>query len=367
MYCMQKTVQGKGNKLNEKFRWLPELDRLLIAGIKHGPAQKKDAITKILQLVPGWTREDCWQRIRHLRKSPEFASPAEGHSDKAKSPGKTLPVRRPSSMPWTPAHDDKLLKLAGYETVNKIAQRLGRSERAVRCRLGALGISGKVTDGWSLRTLQTTFRVRRPRLRQLIGIGMLKVRDPRISASSLAVLCDKIRASLDPSTIKRITAALANGNEAYSWERAANLLGVRVAQIQAWISAGRLRVVDTFVTDRSFEEFCKKHGDEINMTLIDRSTAKWLVREYGVAETAKNRATVSPSRKHALVSRTCQCGRQIAGNPYFRHVRACRSAGAAALGDRSNMPKSSSRVITNVQSSKSTKESASLRQSSKDG
>src|SRR5208337_5434993 len=187
MCCMQKTVQGKCNKLNEKFGWLPELDRLLIAGIKHGPAQKKDAITKILQLVPGWTREDCWQRIRDLRKSPEFASPAEGHSDKAKSPGKTLPVRRPSSMPWTPAHDDKLLKLAGYETVNKIAQRLGRSERAVRCRLGALGISGKVTDGWSLRTLQTTLRVRRPRLRQLTGIGMLKVRDPRISASSLAV------------------------------------------------------------------------------------------------------------------------------------------------------------------------------------
>ena len=208
---MQKTVQGKGNKLNEKFGWLPELDRLLIAGIKHGPAQKKDAITKILQLVPGWTREDCWQRIRHLRKSPEFASPAEGHSDKAKNPGRTLPVRRPSSMPWTPAHDDKLLKLAGYETVNKIAQRLGRSERAVRCRLGALGISGKVTDGWSLRTLQTTLRVRRPRLRQLIGKGMLKVRDPRISASSLAVLCDKMRASLDPSAIKRIAAALANG------------------------------------------------------------------------------------------------------------------------------------------------------------
>ena len=45
--------------------------------------------------------------------------------------------------------------------------------------------------------------------------------------------------------------------------------------------------MDTFVTDRSFEEFCKKHGDEINMTLIDPATAKWLVREYGVTETAK--------------------------------------------------------------------------------
>ena len=132
-------------------------------------------------------------------------------------------------------------------------------------------------------------------------------------------------------------------------------------------SASQLRVVDTFVTDRSFEEFCKKHADEINMTLIDPSTAKWLVREYGVTETAKNRGTVSPSRKHALVVRTCKCGKKIAGNPFFRHVRACRSAGAAASEDRSDVPESSSRTITNVQSSKSTKESASLRQSSKDG
>jgi len=193
------------------------------------------------------------------------------------------------------------------------------------------------------------------------------VRDPRISASSLALLCDKIRTSLDSSATERIAAALATSDDAYSWDRAANLLGVTVAQVQAWISASQLRVVDTFVTDRSFEEFCKKHGDEINLTFVDPSTAKWLIREYGVAETAKNRGTVSPSRKHALVSRTCQCGRQIAGNPYFRHVRACPSAVAAARGDRSDVPVSSSRTITNVQASKSTNASGALRESSKGG
>jgi hypothetical protein len=185
-------------------------------------------------------------------------------------------------------------------------------------------------------------------------MGMLKVRDPRISASSLAVLCDKIRTSLDPPTIKRITAALANGNEAYSWERAANLLGVPVPQVQAWISAGQLRVVDTFVTDRSFEEFCKKHGDEINTALMDPPTAKWLVNEYGASEVATKSGSVSRARKHALVIRTCTCGRKIAGNPYFQHVRACRSAGAAARGDPSNTLEPSTRALTSVQSSRST-------------
>src|SRR5271167_4571872 len=193
----------KGNKLSKQ---LAAIDRLLIAGIKLGPAKKREAINKVLELVPDWTRGDCWQRIRDLRKTPEFAGSAEDHPDRPK----TGPVRRQPSMspsgPWTPAHDGKLLKLAGYEPVTKIARRLDRSERAVRCRLAALRISGKVTDGWSLRTLQTTLRVRRSSLRQFIGIGMLKVRDPRISASSLAVLCDKIRPSLEPTTIERIAA-----------------------------------------------------------------------------------------------------------------------------------------------------------------
>jgi len=103
-----------------------------------------------------------------------------------------------------------------------------------------------------------------------------------------------------------------------------------VAQVQSWISAGQLKLVDTFVTDRSFEEFCKKHGDRINMTLIDPATAKWLVSEYGVSQSAANGMTVSRVQKHALVIRACHCGRKIAGNAYFRHVRTCQSVAAAS-------------------------------------
>ena len=73
------------------------------------------------------------------------------------------------------------------------------------------------------------------------------------------------------------------------------------------------------------------------MTLIDPATAKWLVSEYGVIrDPPQNGGTVSRAQKHALVIRTCGCGRKIAGNAYFRHVRVCRSADAAARGDRSN-------------------------------
>jgi hypothetical protein len=126
------------------------------------------------------------------------------------------------------------------------------------------------------------------------------------------------------SLIQSLPAAIA-AEDAYSWKRAARLLDVQVADVQNLISTGRVKLVDTFVTDRSFEDFCRKHGNEINMALMDTATRKWLMSEYGVSETA-NGKTIPRAQKHALVIRACNCGRRIAGNVYFRHVRHCRSA-----------------------------------------
>ena len=278
--------RARGQITNKASVRLAAIDQLLIARIKQGPAKKREAINRILELVPEWRRGDCWHRIRHLRKAPELAALEESHPDKAKRSGRTSAAPHSAPRPWTPADDDRLLNWAGYEPVKKIAQRLGRSTRAVRFRLGALGMSARVTDGWSLRALRKMLHVSPTRLRYLIGNGMLRVRDPRVSPSSLAVFCDRNRASLEPSVRDRVAAALLKGEEGYMWERAADLIGVTVAQVQSWICAGQLRVVDTFVTDRAFEEFCKKHGGEINTTLMDPATAKWLVKEYGVPDSA---------------------------------------------------------------------------------
>ena len=313
-----------GQKRSKAVKRLAAIDQLLIAGIKQGPAKKRDAINRVLELVPEWRRRDCWQRIRHLRKAPELAPPEKQQPLKAKKSREAAAGRRPASRPWTPADDDRLLNWAGYEPVKKIAQRLGRSTRAVRFRLGALGMSARVTDGWSLRALRKMLHVSPARLRYLIGNGMLRVRDPRVSTSSLAVFRDQNRSSFEPSIRDRVAAVPLKGDDGYMWERAADLIGVTVAQVQSWICTGQLRVVDTFVTDRSFEEFCKKHGGEINTTLMDPATAKWLVKEYGVPDSASKNHALSRAQKHALTIRTCRCGRKIAGNAYFRHVRTCR-------------------------------------------
>ena len=184
-------------------------------------------------------------------------------------------------------------------------------------------MSARDTDGWSLRALRKLLHIRTSRLRRLIGNGILRVRDARISGSSLAAYCDKNRSSLSPSTLERVGAAVAKKDAAFAPERVADLLGVELSNVQSLISAGHLRLVDTFVTDRAFEEFCKKHGDEINKAIIDSATVKWLVSEYGVSQTANSSSLVSRAHKHALTIRECKCGRRIAGNAYFIHIKRC--------------------------------------------
>jgi len=245
--------------------------------------------------------------------------------------GRELDFRQ-KTLPWSAEDDDRLLNWAGYEPVAKIAERLGRSVRAVRFRLGALSMSARVTDGWSQRELRKLLRVSPGKLRHLIGSGTLRVRDPRITKDSMLALCANNGLSLDHSAEEKVTATLSK-LDACPWERAADLLGIAVEQLQAFISQGKLKIVDPFVTDRCFEEFCREHGDQINLCLIDADTARWLAEEYGVSSGSERQ--VSRAQKHALVVRTCKCGRKIAGNIFFKHIKHCPVLQRHALGKAS--------------------------------
>ena len=169
---MSASPAGKNLQPKINPRFLPVIDRVLIAGLKLGPPGKLEAINKVLQLVPEWKRGDCWRRIRQLRRMSVVAGPeAQPKAQTAKRKNQDRVVPRQRSCPWTSEDDDRLLNWAGYEPVNKIAQRLGRSVRAVRFRLGALGISAKVSDGWSQRKLRKLLRVSPARLKHFIGAG----------------------------------------------------------------------------------------------------------------------------------------------------------------------------------------------------
>ena len=60
---------ASGRKGNPDGKRLAAIDQLLMAAIKLGPGKKREAINKVLALVPEWTRLDCWQRIRRLRRT----------------------------------------------------------------------------------------------------------------------------------------------------------------------------------------------------------------------------------------------------------------------------------------------------------
>jgi hypothetical protein len=327
---MSASPAGKNLQPKINPRFLPVIDRVLLAGMKLGPAGKHEVINKILQLVPEWKRGDCWRRIRQLRRMSVVAAvQSQPSGPPITEPKNRDRVPRQRSRPWTAEEDDRLLNWAGYEPVAKIAQRLGRSVRAVRFRLGALGMSARVSDGWSQRELRKLLRVSPAKLRRFIGNGMLRVRDPRVRTGSMLALCNNNGLSLDHAALERITQMLSN-LDACPWERAADLLGIAVGQLQDLICKGKLRVLDPFVTDRSFEEFCRKHGDQINISLIDPATAKWLVEEYGVPNGTGR--SVSRAQKHAFVIRTCKCGKKIAGNIYFKHIKHCSIAQNGVMG-----------------------------------
>src|ERR1039458_10189625 len=108
-----------GPKGNKPSKQLAAIDQLLIAALKQGPAKKRGAINRILELVPDWTRGDCWQRIRELRETIQPAARLERAPDKAKRSARPAPIPPAYGAPWTPEADDTLFRLAGCEPDRK--------------------------------------------------------------------------------------------------------------------------------------------------------------------------------------------------------------------------------------------------------
>ena len=365
-------ARGVGANLNAKRSspWLPEIDQILLVGLKHGRLGIREATNKVIALRAGLTRADCWKRLRFLRENHKGNYPAprswpqevkdllrdgydEGGQKKRQAikairelyPG--LPSHTPSrfarrqgwlkrtpsdhkTRSWTDYEERKLWELAGYEPAAKIGERLGRSEGAVRCRLKMLGLSVRVKDGWSFRAFQELLHVGPSKLRRFVVQGSLRVRDPRISASSLTALWERRVASVQPSpeevTIEAQRKKLRKGPNAYSWGSAVRLLGVSTEEVQAWIVEGKLKILDGFVTERAFQDFCRKCGAELNCVLLGDEIRDWLADGYTLRlPTDKDAGSVPSSERHALVTRQCaKCHRQMRGNVFFKHVKNCK-------------------------------------------
>ena len=319
---MERARGGNANG-GKSSHWLPEIDHILLVGMKHGLPGIHEATDSVLRLRPELTRADCWKRLRYLRENGNGTQPVSfncsaeirellwnGYRDGGRKKREAIKAVRElypglrgrelrkfvrqqgwlpraaegdggSRRPWSEQEERKLWEWAGYEPASRIGQRLGRSEGAVRFRMKVLGLSAKVKDGWSFRSLQQMLRVGPSKLHRFVADGLLRVRDPRISATSLGAMIDQLETTTKISF---------DGPEAYSWKQASKLLGVTVEEVRAWIAKGKLQIVDTFVTDRAFEAFCKKCGKELNQALLGRGIRDWLVDEYGLRLPSGKRA-----------------------------------------------------------------------------
>jgi len=281
---------------------------LLREGYQQGGEKKREAIKVVRNLYPGLPSNTPSRFARRQGWIP-----------------KTIQVR--GRRPWTEEEERKLWELAGYETAARIAERLGRSEGAVRFRLKSLGLSVKVKDGWSFRALQEMLHVGPSKLRRFIADGSLRARDPRISANSLnALFEDRIAAGSAPTeAAEGAPHKIRKNATGYSWGSAARLLGVDVGQVREWIVEGKLKIVDGFVTERAFQDFCKKRGSELNSALLGNEVRDWLVDGYSLPISDETVPPVVPgNQKHALVTRRCPgCRRPMRGNIFFRHIKTC--------------------------------------------
>lgn len=110
----------------------------------------------------------------------------------------------------------------------------------------------------------------------------------------------------------------------YTQEELARDLRVSPKTVRRWESAGLLERRDGRITHESFEEFCRKHGSEVNFGALDPEMQEWLIQCAGLVPTVKQSTQPGAALKHLQKVGVCPwCGRRTRGNAHARHLRAC--------------------------------------------
>ena len=100
-----------------------------------------------------------------------------------------------------------------------------------------------------------------------IMLGWLKVRDSRISIPSFEAFSMTHAPQLTLGEPRFLALGGSNSRAGYTWAKVAKHFRAGPETVQDWISRGWLKFCDAHITERSFEDFCRKHGSEINYDL----------------------------------------------------------------------------------------------------
>ena len=336
--------------LTPKYRrsvWTLEDEEILRQGYAGGWKEKREAIRELQRRHPEWRPHVIWRRAAKV-----------GLVHKGTK-------RRPERhrQRWSEEDDRVLLSLAGYKRLRMIAKLLHRSERSVRYRLAMLGKSSRVHfDGYARRSLAEQLHFGRRTIEKLIVTGLLEVHDPRITPESIHALRRSGRltglslhhgdgnATAQPMVQQQTTVARdVEKRSAYTsdssvasaktsrarrvWADVAGALNLSLGTVEQLIAERTLKMYDPRVTERSFMNFCRRHGSSINWEFLDGETRAWLQGSMDLNRSAgkDSAGKLHLFRKHALIVRKCdRCARTIRGNAFFRHVKNCKSSNSSS-------------------------------------
>jgi hypothetical protein len=203
--------------------WTPEMDQILLAGIREGVAGEIKAVGKIVRVRPDLRVEMVWARVRHLRAlkgrtgrrgrpfewAPEIDAaliancrcadtaaavsavqkitgyPRDAIFRRARKLGVAEPPRS-SWRPWKLAELRFLTESVQHLAVRAIAKELHRSEKAVWRKVETVGLSARCGEGFTSTEVMKQLHVSHSRLKHWIEEGRIKVgRNGRITERSL--------------------------------------------------------------------------------------------------------------------------------------------------------------------------------------
>jgi hypothetical protein len=150
-----------------KHEWTDAEDQILREEYGQSRASTRDAIDKILELHPDWSRDAIVWRARVLGLTRHRAVPPER---------------------WSLALDHLLLSLMGCQ-LDTVARRLDRSKKSVLARLRRLGWGADFFGGFKTKDLVMDLRVSEAEVNAWVHRGWLDRKKGRITEESLRWLC----------------------------------------------------------------------------------------------------------------------------------------------------------------------------------
>ena len=145
-----------------KFNWTPELDEILRRAYKN--ASRREELSRNLdhlQRMSGFTRNVILNRAVQL--------------------GLSFSMRRP----WTDVEIIVLETRTRHSTVKSLAARLNRSHSSVKAKLKDLGLSGRISEGYTQDDLRQLLGASTRSIRHWLARGWLRLVNGRIPEASV--------------------------------------------------------------------------------------------------------------------------------------------------------------------------------------